>query len=339
MNSLALPGFRSIAIAISKAGVDFDALLNELAGPSELDLYHNDRLSLALAYQIINVAVERTGNPDLGLDAYAHLHLGILGGCGYPIITSPDLGTALERLTKYFPLLMSGGDIVLESDELGLKITGVEEVILDAPVPRGFIDACASLLLGLLHWLVPQENIMPLRVELPYPEPVNTLRLKERFGSHLVFDSRHVSLTFAAQVLDLKLITANRALEAIHCEYADAQLHEQLKHSHTAQVYRLLFESMTRGVSLSLEGVAVQLGMSRRSVQNMLEKDGTNFSALRDECRQELARNLLLHSPRSVQHIATTLGFYEPSGFHKACLRWFGITPGQFRDQRAQPAQ
>jgi AraC-like DNA-binding protein len=47
--------------------------------------------------------------------------------------------------------------------------------------------------------------------------------------------------------------------------------------------------------------------------------------------RQQLADFYLRHSHFNVQHVTHLLGFHDHSSFHKACLRWFGMTPGEYR--------
>lgn len=333
MRTITISGFRPIAKAIQHAGVDVDSLLRELTGP-KFEIEKEERLPLELVYRVVNLAVERSGNPDLGLDAYHHLHLGTLGAPGYPLVTSPTLGTALERFTKYFPLIITGTQILIEQNLTEFKVIGLDQEIPDCPAPAAFTDTCASLQLAFIHFLAPEEKPAPLSVEFPYPKPINTERLEQRFGPNLAFGVPHLTLTFAREVLDLKLKTANPALDLIHCEYADGQLREQVENSLKAQVYRLVYESLTQGNLLTLEIVAATLRKSRRSLQNALVKEGTHFSAIQDECRRELACNLLLHSSRSLKYISTTLGFHETSSFHKACFRWFDVTPGQFRNKK-----
>ncbi|MGU1062089.1 helix-turn-helix domain-containing protein [Pseudomonas aeruginosa] len=41
----------------------------------------------------------------------------------------------------------------------------------------------------------------------------------------------------------------------------------------------------------------------------------------------------LRHCPYSLARISELLGFKEPSSFHKACMRWFGMPPGHYRAQ------
>lgn len=332
MRTITVSGFCPIARSIQSEGVDVDALLRELGAPEVVQEEENC-ISLELVYSFMHLAVERSANPDIGLNAYNHLNLGTLGVAGFPSVTSPTLGVALEKFAKYFPLIITGTQILIEQNPAHGKIIGLDEDIPGCPAPRAFTDACAALQLALIHFLTPEIKPDPLLIELPYPRPSSTDMLEELFGKSLAFDAPHLALTFSREVFDLKLTTANTALEMMHCEYADEQLQVRVNSLQQAQVYRLVYMSLTQGKLLTLELVAGILCKSSRSLQNELRKEGTHFSAIQDDCRRKLASNLLLHSPRSLKYISTLLGFHELSSFHKACFRWFGQPPGQFRNK------
>ena len=333
MRTITVAGFRPLAKSIHRCGgISVDSLLKELGEPAT-DLQSEAPMSLQLVYDLIRLAVERSSNPDIGLDAYHHLNLGTLGAPGFPLVTSPTLGIALERFAKYFPLIITGTQILIEQSPVHVKIIGLDQEIPGCPAPRAFTDSCAALQLAFIHFLAPETRPMPLTVEFPYPRPSNTERLEEVFGPHLVFGAPNLVFTFARDVLDLRLSTANPPLDTMHCEYADGQLLERVDGLQKAKVYRLVYEALTQGTLLTLENVVGTLSRSRRGLQNALKEEGTHFSAIQDDCRRELARNLLIHSPRSLKYISAQLGFREPSSFHKACVRWFNQTPGQFRNK------
>ncbi|MCQ2999855.1 AraC family transcriptional regulator ligand-binding domain-containing protein [Pseudomonas syringae] len=331
MRTITVSGFCPIAKSIQGKGVDVDALLREVGGP-EVMLEGQDCISLELVYNVMHLAAERSANPDIGLNSYNYLNLGALGVAGFPSVTSPTLGAALERFAKYFPLIITGTQILIEQGPAHFKITGLDEDIPGCPVPRAFTDTCAALQLAFVHFLAPETKPSPLLIELPYPRPSSTCKLEQLFGNNLTFDAPHLVLTFSREVFDLKLTTANTTLEMMHCEYADEQLLERVDSLQKAQVSRLVYVSLTQGKLLTLEMAASMLRKSRRSLQNALRKEDTHFSAIQDECRRRLARNLLLHSSRSLKYISTLLGFHELSSFHKACFRWFDQPPGQFRN-------
>jgi AraC-like DNA-binding protein len=80
-----------------------------------------------------------------------------------------------------------------------------------------------------------------------------------------------------------------------------------------------------------LASVARALGTSVRSLQRQLETRGKSYSEIVDGVRRERARRLLSVPGTSIDAIALALGYEGPRPFRRACLRWFGHTPGSLR--------
>jgi AraC-like DNA-binding protein len=195
------------------------------------------------------------------------------------------------------------------------------------------IDAGAAQTLGLLHWLLPQHKPRPLVAAFTYPEPADTRMLRRLMGDNLQFCAPHNSLTFSSQDCAIALPTADPALDVLHMEYARNRLNVLLSGSMTARVRRALSESLAQGAPSDLPHIAQAVGVSTRSLQRSLGHEDVHFSALQDEARLMLAHSFLRNSMRSVKYIGALLGFRDQSSFHKACLRWFGMTPGRYREQ------
>jgi AraC-like DNA-binding protein len=68
-----------------------------------------------------------------------------------------------------------------------------------------------------------------------------------------------------------------------------------------------------------------------------LAASGTNFRALVDECRYEIARQMLEGTDAGVGRIADMLDYADTSAFARAFRRWSGTTPAQWR-KRGQVA-
>ncbi len=79
--------------------------------------------------------------------------------------------------------------------------------------------------------------------------------------------------------------------------------------------------------------VARQLGMSRRTLQRRLEEHGYSYTELRDEVREQQARELLAEPDRTIRSIAHELGYNQVSSFHRAFKRWTGRTPLEARER------
>ena len=81
------------------------------------------------------------------------------------------------------------------------------------------------------------------------------------------------------------------------------------------------------------EDVASLLGLTDRTLQRRLQAEDTSYQQLLDETRRELALQYLGEPRRSLAEVADLLGFVDQSNLFRACRRWFGMPPGQYRQQ------
>ncbi|QXH44142.1 AraC family transcriptional regulator [Pseudomonas xanthosomatis] len=321
MHTVSRSYFTALAQALIRAGAQVD--------PHDPILAESGRhIRLVRVYDWLEGVVERTGDEDIGVRVHAHAHPAMLGQLGYAVMSCATLGDALQRLAAFHPLTTNGSILRLEQHQGDMRLIGFE---VGPPAPRSFIDAGAAMTLGLLRWLTPACHFMPLEVELAYPQPQDITALRGLFGDRLVFGRPYNSVRLSKEVCRLPLPTASPTLDRLHGEYAAARLEERIEGSAVARVRRALTELLTMGQPIALENLAGHLRLSRRSLQNALEREGVSFSALLDEARLTQAHSLLCDSVRSIKYIGATLGFRDPSSFHKACLRWFGMPPGEYR--------
>ncbi|OLF53669.1 AraC family transcriptional regulator [Pseudomonas chlororaphis] len=333
MQRMTGPGFRVLADVLSDAGVKVEALLKR-HGRSPQEVYENPRgVRLELVYELMQDAARLSGNPDLGLLAYRRAHPANLEVLGYTLMSGATLGTALQRLVDYQSLLSNGAYLCLEHSAQATTLIGFDSAPEPSLVPRAFIDAGAAQTLGLVHWLLPGHKPQPLAATFTYPRPPDTRALERLLGPHLQFDAPYNSLTFSQRDCAMALPGADPALDVLHMEYARSRLQLLLDGSMTARVRRVLSERLAQGGPSDLRHIAQLVGVSSRSLQRRLGNEDMHFSALLDEARLMLAHSFLRNSARSVKYIGALLGFRDQSSFHKACRRWFGMTPGRYRQE------
>jgi AraC-like DNA-binding protein len=82
--------------------------------------------------------------------------------------------------------------------------------------------------------------------------------------------------------------------------------------------------------------VAHLLNLSERTLHRRLAEEGTNFRAIRDAMRRDIALARLAKTQTPVGRIASDLGYAEPSAFYRAVLGWAGCSPSLYR-LRFQP--
>ena len=84
-----------------------------------------------------------------------------------------------------------------------------------------------------------------------------------------------------------------------------------------------------------LDRLCKAIGMSPRSVQRILARRGTTFSALLRRKRMEQARRRLEAGHDSIETVALESGYCGLSAFYRAFRREFGISPGAVARPRA----
>lgn len=102
------------------------------------------------------------------------------------------------------------------------------------------------------------------------------------------------------------------------------------------QVRGLIAELMVAGATL--EQVAARLQMPVRRLREQLSQADVRFNDMVNDCRCQLAKQLLLDGNERIEVIAERTGFSEPSTFYRAFKRWVGETPVEFRRRARQAA-
>ncbi|GAB2887854.1 AraC family transcriptional regulator ligand-binding domain-containing protein [Microbulbifer echini] len=110
------------------------------------------------------------------------------------------------------------------------------------------------------------------------------------------------------------------------------ELLQQGETSLVKQVQQLIYCLMPLKRS-SLQEVANQLGMHKRTLQRRLRDRELVFEDLLDRIRRERAEFYLSGKQPPMSQISDMLGYREQSSFNRACYRWFGTTPMRIRRQ------
>lgn len=100
----------------------------------------------------------------------------------------------------------------------------------------------------------------------------------------------------------------------------------------TNEVQSLLCQLLPCG-QCGIETVADRLAMHPRTLQRRLAKEKKRYEEILDVLRQEMATLYLSEAGMQMSEIAGRLGYTEQSTFSRACRRWFGVPPREFREQ------
>lgn len=83
--------------------------------------------------------------------------------------------------------------------------------------------------------------------------------------------------------------------------------------------------------SLSIDNIADELNLSKRTLQRRLQQQGISFAELRDRVRFHYSIDYLVKQQISIDRISSTLDFSDRTSFTNAFKRWTGLSPSTFR--------
>jgi len=270
----------------------------------------------------------RTRCGDFALRVGRHARLASLGLVGALAGSSPDVGTALRTLSRFLSL-NDGASIVsvsVEGEFSSLNYAIYEPGIEGTSQVYQMVSAVACNVLRDLcdpKWAATE-------VQLPFRRPGDVRPFRDFFRAPLRFDSHRMALVFPSRWLDHPLRSADAELHAALS--AQAAAFEALASPDLPSQVRRVMRNLLLESKGSIESVARNFSMHRRTLDRHLDASGASFRTLADGVRFEVACQLLRDTTMSVGEIAASLHYGDTSAFVHAFRRWSGRTPTQWRE-------
>lgn len=302
------------------AGIDSSAL--DQAGA---------RVGADAVIRLWDLAIQASGNPALGIDRELVARFVNFDVVGHAMMSSPDLRSGLESLSRYLALISDATTIELVDDvhagpHSWLVIGHIGNTLR---LPRQRQEHAILTLQILCSWLTRRE-VRPLAAEFIFPQPECELPYRKAFDCPLRFGQPATRLLLADTDLATPLPSRSPAMLALHERIMD----EQLSHLGSTTVSNKVREHVMQRLGQGeprREDIAALLALTDRTLQRRLRAEGTSYQQLLDEARCELARKYLAQDKLPLSAMADLLGFGDQSNFFRACKRWFGVPPGEYR--------
>src|SRR5262245_9669337 len=321
---------KGIAEMLAAEGLDADGLL-AAAGIDRARLdAPGGRLPSENISRLWELAVERSGNPAIGLAQHRVARPAAFDVVGYTMMSCADLRAAFERLVRYLLILSDALTMIVSEERAGYRLT----FVLfggDRPVPRQRIEFIFVTVIGFCRWITGRD-VHPLAIELAYPAPADAAPYDAAFGCPISFDAPRNSLLFAQADLTTPLPTSNPTVAEMHERFAGDYLRHFDRTLISYRAREVIIRRLPDGEPRR-DQIAGELCMSERTLQRRLEDEATSFVQLLDDTRRELAEQYLGRLHLSLAQAAYMLGFADQSSFFRACKRWFDSSPGQYRSQ------
>lgn len=194
---------------------------------------------------------------------------------------------------------------------------------------------CMAIWRRLCGWLIGRPLEL-LSVSFQAPKPADLSDLEELFRCDLAFNQPRNALHFPAALLAAPLAQTEQSLQMFlrNAPYYLLVSSEEDDGSLLAQMRRIVGSDLSQDFPTVLE-MAAQLNMSVRTLRRRLKEYNTTYQEFKDDLRRSAAIRLLRRPELKINAISALLGFDEPSAFHRSFKKWTGLTPGEYRNQRA----
>lgn len=268
-----------------------------------------------------------------GLRIGSRFDAAVHGPIGFASVSAPTLGESIAVIARYGHVRSPFYRIETVPCDETFVLRIAETVDLSEDVRLPLLE---SLLLS-IQSLVESVYAAPMRqaeVRLAMSPPAHAERYEEAFHSPVRFDAKHTEVALPARWLAIPSPMADpvayaeamRKLEALAARLeGDAFV--------VARVEQLL-RARPDG-EVPMEEVARALGMSGRTLARKMQDAGTSYREVIENHLRERAVALLADSRLTIAEVGYQLGYEDPANFGRAFRRWFSVSPGQFRKERA----
>jgi AraC-like DNA-binding protein len=322
--------FRHLPEVIAALGADPSDVC--IAAGFDLKLFDDpsNLVTYRAATRLFRIGAQATRCPHFGLLVGERSGLDSLGIVGLLVKYSSDVRTALCNLVRYVHLHIRGSRTTLDDDG---KVALLRHEIYapGAEATEQVADGSLATIQNIVVALCGPE-FRPSEVWFEHRQPEDVTPYTRLFNAPLRFGQDRNALLFGSSWLDRPLPPVEPALQRL-LQDTVAKLEAQSGGDFPAQVRSHLPAALLTGQG-SVEQVAMQLGMHSRTLHRRLAESGTNFRTLVDDCRYEIARQMLEDTEFDVSHIAGVLDYADTSAFARAFQRWSGSTPSHWRAAR-----
>jgi len=325
--TLRVGGAAEILAVLQGFGVDPDEVLTAAGIDPDLFADPDNLITYAARDRLFRQCVSRTGCQHFGLLVGQRMNLKALGLVGLLMRTSPNAGRALVSIVNLLHLHSQGAVMALRVDEDVAMLTyDAFEPGLEATDQTG--AGAVAMMLNVMRTLC-GPDFRPIEASFGHRRPADIEPFRKFFKVPLYFDAEHYALVFSRDWLDVRPPGADDELQQLLQKQVDV-LESRYSLAFPDQVRQVLRSALITGYFSESE-IAALFSMHSHTFRRRLDASATSFHELVDECRFEMAREMLLNTSLSVSEISASMGYSRASSFIRAFRRWSGLTPGEWR--------
>ncbi len=333
--SVFVPCLKAVLQVAAALGVDGDRLLEDAGISREQLRSPGERVALSRYLDVYRMAEAQSGNPDIGLMVGRVVYFSSMNLHLYMTTICRSLKEYFNVIPSTFRIRGDTGRVLIRAEGEFIRLEwhpANAETAASRPLTDELLKSSAEIVNGICA--------LPVAVraaEFAYPAPEDTRALRDAFGERLKFGCEVSCLYFSRDVLRYPLIDVGLEPGDDFWAGPRSMLEEPSATDPFLRDARIVIRRSLPGGGLTVDSLADELGISRRTLQRRLGALGSNFKQLLQHVREEQSRRYLDDPRLAVTEIAMLLGYSDQASFSNAFKSWCGCAPTEYRQRQSGP--
>lgn len=318
---------------LQERGINTDALFEQSGLPFRVDSLRESGVEVAVdaLENLFALAIAKSQDPCLGFYLGTRMPITTHGILGYAAMSGQNLRQSIQTIVRYLKTVnqLLRLSLIETNDRAYIQLDDNFCFRQSRPFFHEVFASAIQCMFGVLtgnqfryDWL-----------GFAYPQPAHADRYEALFDCDIAFDATETRLGFAASLLDLPLVFADKnahAMAAAQCEQklqtinADEEL--------AVRIRTLLLQG--KGNYPTADEIALKFNMTQRTLRRHLAREATSFSDILGEVRHQHALEYIQNRQLKLCEIAYLLGYSDPNNFGRAFKKWTRLTPAEYRLQQ-----
>lgn len=249
------------------------------------------------------------------------------------VLHSATLGEALQHSARFLRLVLPEMPlIVVRSGDTARLIMSETADLWHGPNDPRRVFAF-EWLLRLVHslacWLA-DRSIHLDSVTFPYSRPPQADDYPLIYTAQAMFAGKQLVASFAAEELNMPVRRDEAAL-AEFLKGAPGRI--SILYRRDRDTIRRVRDIIAATIPepISLDQIAIELNISRRTLQRRLTEEGSSLRVIKDAIRRSAALARLERTDQTISQIAEELGYSDSTAFYRAFKGWMTEAPREYR--------
>ena len=297
--------------------------------PTPIDSIVNIQVVPANHFFELHEILDKILEPGFSVRIGQQMKIDDYGVLGLSWKTCSWAGEIFERSERYFKLLSNTYLFKVEKD------SEISRVYLKREAHRRGAElsneATFSATVVVLQ-AITESNISPVEVSFKHAPPKKLDDYKRAFNCHILFNQPQNYIAYKTEDLHMRTAKADESINKFLVERVEEETRgiELSANKIVNDVEHLIRDALPSGIP-GVEQIGQLMGMSRRTLTRRLSENGLTFRDLIKRIQEEVSKDLLKNSTRSIAEIAFETGFSEQSAFSRAFKNWTNQSPAEFR--------